>query len=130
MVALELVKTRFGDEKLLQATFIDSLLKLKPTSDSKDIKLLRNLYDSNEKCMRKLKSLEVTSESFGPMLIRLVVTKNITGDRWDFDEVHSNNFVLIALINGEYPVFKVAWHFTLPSLHQTTSNQIKSLYSH
>ena len=89
MEALELLKVRFGDEKLLQATFIDSLLKLKPTSESKD--------DSIEKCIRKLKSLGITSESFGPMLIpcilqklpeeiRLVVTKNLTGDRWDFDE--------------------------------------------
>ena len=98
MEALELLKARFGDEKLLQATFIDSLLKLKPTSDSKDTKSLRNLYDSIEKCIRNLKSLGITSESFGPMLIpcilqklpeeiRLVVTKNISGNRWDFDEV-------------------------------------------
>ena len=56
MEALELLKARFGDEKLLQATFIGSLLNLKPTSDSEDTKSLRNLYDSIEKCIRNLKS--------------------------------------------------------------------------
>ena len=96
--ALNLLKARFGDKKLLQANFVDSLLKLKGVSDAKDTKGLRNLYDNIEKCIRNLKVLGVTSESFGPMLIpcilqklpeeiRLEVAKDVTGENWDFDEV-------------------------------------------
>ena len=96
--ALELLKQRFGDKKLLQASFIDALLKLKGVTDAKDVKSLRDLYDNIEKCIRNLKSLGITSDSFGPMLIpcilqkvpeqlRLEITKKLSGDNWDFDEV-------------------------------------------
>ena len=42
--ALYLLKARFGDNKLLQASFIDSLIKLKGVSDSRDNKTLRTLH--------------------------------------------------------------------------------------
>ena len=132
MEALELLKARFGDEKLLQATFIDSLLKLKPTPDSNDTKSLRNLYDSIEKCMRKLKSLGITSESFGPMLIpcilqklpeviRLVVTKNLTGDRWDFDEV-------LKLFNNELTA-REKCNFISDTVKKTVNQRNENFYT-
>ena len=116
--------------KLLQATFIDSLLKLKPTSDSKDTKSLRNLYDSIEKCIRNLKSLGITS--LGPMLIpcilqklpeeiRLVVTKNITGDRWDFDEV-------LKLFNNELTA-REKCNFISDTVKKTVNQRNENFYT-
>ena len=96
--AIDLLEKRYGDKKLLQASFVDTLLKLKGVSDARDTKALRNLHDNIEKCIRNLKSLEITTDSFGPMLIpciiqklpeeiRLEITKDFQKDSWDFDEV-------------------------------------------
>ena len=96
--ALDLLKKRFGDKKLLQANFIGSLLDLKGVTDSNDTKGLRVLHDNIETYIRNLKSLQVTSETYGTMLvpcilkkipsdIRVDVTKNLEGDSWDFDKV-------------------------------------------
>ena len=43
--ALGLLKERFGDTKLLQASFIDSLLDMKGVMDARDTKALRVLHD-------------------------------------------------------------------------------------
>ena len=62
--ALDLLKERFGDNKLLQASFIDSLLKLKGVSYSRDTKELRILHDNIETYIRNLKSLDITTHFF------------------------------------------------------------------
>ena len=97
--AMKLLQSRFGDKKLLIATFFDSLLNLSPVKeDTSNIAKLRDLYDSVESNVRNLKSLGVTSESFGPVLIptvlnkipesiRLEVTKTTRTQDWDFDGV-------------------------------------------
>ena len=96
--ALDILKNRFGDTKLLTSTFIDALLKLKSVDDAKDVRKLRELYDKIEQYVRNLKSLGIDSTQFGAMLIpiilhkvpediRLVITKSIETDNWDFDAV-------------------------------------------
>ena len=57
--ALNLLKERFGDTKLLQASFIGSLMDLKGVSDAKDTKGLRYLHDKIETYIRNLKSLNI-----------------------------------------------------------------------
>ena len=67
-------------------------------SDSRDTKVLRILYDNIETYIRNLKSLNITTDAYGTMLIpcimqklpqdiRLEITKNLVGDTWDFDQV-------------------------------------------
>ena len=95
--ALNLLKKRYGDNKLLQSRFISSLMDLKPVSDSRDTKALRHLHDNIETNIRNLKSLNINPEMYGTMLvpcimkklpddIQLEVTKS-TGDSWDFDRI-------------------------------------------
>ena len=72
------------------------------------MKTLRVLHDNIETYIRNLKSLQVTAETYGTMLvpcilkqmpndIQLEVTKNLQGDSWDFDKVlEIFNFQLTA----------------------------------
>ena len=46
--ALELLKERFGNEKLIVSTHMNNLLKIKPVTKDRDVKGLRVLYDSIE----------------------------------------------------------------------------------
>ena len=73
--ALNLLETRFGDKKLLIATFFDALLNLHSVKDASNVNKLRDLYDAVETNVRNLKSLGVESESFGPVLIPTILTK-------------------------------------------------------
>ena len=73
--AMKLLKGRFGDKKLLVAIFFDSLLKLNPVKDNKDVAKLQELYNKINTNVRNLKSLGTTSESFGPVLIPVILTK-------------------------------------------------------
>ena len=95
--AMTLLRNRFGDKKSLVATFFDTLLNLSAVTDA-DTTKLRDLYDCIESCVRNLKSLGITSEGFGPVLIptiltkipqsiRLEVTKATREQDWDFDGV-------------------------------------------
>ena len=97
--ALGLLKERFGDQKLLQASFIGSLMDLKEVTDSKNTRALRHLHDSIETYIPNLKSLHITAETYGTMLvpcilkkippdIRLQVTLALENENsWDFERV-------------------------------------------
>ena len=62
--ALQLLKNRFGDKKLLIATYFDALFNLKPATDASNVSKLRYLYDAVESNVCNLKSLGDTSGSF------------------------------------------------------------------
>ena len=96
--AKELLRSRFGDEKILKSTFFGEILNLKPVNDANNVDKLRKLYDTIESSVRNLKSLGVTSEHFAaaviptilskiPDSIRLEVTKVTRGVDWDYDHV-------------------------------------------
>ena len=101
--AIELIKSRFGDRKSLQAHFIDSLMKLKPVENVKDIKSLRVLHDKIESIVRNLKTLGIDDSTYGPLLmpcilqklpsdISLSITKSTCTEEsedWDFQQVIS-----------------------------------------
>ena len=82
--ALDLSKARFWDNKLLQASFIDSLLKLHKNIETyiRNLKSLQIIY-YRYVCYHAdfLHYAKFTSD------IGLEITKNKVGDNWDFDQV-------------------------------------------
>ena len=98
--ALKIIKERFGDQKLLVASHVDTLMKLKPVLEAKNSVKMRALYDQIATSVRNLKSLGIDSASYGPIIIpcilsklpeefRLEVTKRVTLSDWNFDHILS-----------------------------------------
>ena len=73
--ALQLLKARFGDEKMLKATFFGAIHNLKEVTEECGVGKLRFLYDTIETNVRNLKSLGVTFEMFAPAIIPTILTK-------------------------------------------------------
>lgn len=77
---------------------MDALLCLTAVTSRHDVKGLRRLYDATEANVRGLKALEVKAESYGSLMlsilmnklpteIRLIVSRALKSDKWDFNEV-------------------------------------------
>ena len=77
---------------------MDSLLNLKTVRDGKNTKGLRKLHDTIEVQVRSLSALNCKSDTFGPMLIpiimkklpaefQLIVSRNIPEGIWDVADV-------------------------------------------
>lgn len=88
----------FGDKQSLISPHMDRLLNLEAVRNERDTKELRKLYDSIEAQVRSLSALDCKSETFGPMLIpiimkklpsefRLLVSRNIPDRVWDVNDV-------------------------------------------
>ena len=71
--AVNLLKERFGQEQVLLNAHIDALLKISPATN--DVKKLRSLYDACEGYTHGLESLGVYPESYGDLLIPIVMKK-------------------------------------------------------
>ena len=95
--AVALLKKRFGNPQQIINKHMDELLNLEPVT-SYNIKSLRGLCDQVESNVRSLKSLGVSSSSYGCLLssiimsklpqdLRLVVSRKIKDDMWDLEEV-------------------------------------------
>ena len=74
---------------------MDSLLRLTAINSHYDVKGLRRLYDANETNVRGLRALEVEAESYGSLMvsilinkmppeIRLIVSRNLNSEKWEF----------------------------------------------
>ena len=77
---------------------MDALLPLTAVTSHHDVKGLRRLYDAIEANIRGLKALEVKAESYGSLMvsilmnklppeIRLIVSRGLKSEKWDFNEV-------------------------------------------
>ena len=77
---------------------MDGLLSLPTVSSQHDVKGLRHLYDAVESHVRGLRALGVPTESYGGMLIsiimsklpaeiRLIVSREVTTDSWEISDV-------------------------------------------
>ena len=84
------------------SSHIDALLKLQASS-SGDIRSIRRLYDTIESHIRGLKTLGVKSESYGCLLVpvimnkipeemRLIVSRNFDQSTWDVDSMLLRSF--------------------------------------
>ena len=96
--ARDLLNKRFGDKQSLISAHMDRLLNLETVRNEKDTKELRKLYDSIEAQVRSLSALDCKSDTFGPMLIpiimkklpsefRLLVSRNVPDGVWDVNDV-------------------------------------------
>ena len=96
--ARELLAKRFGDKQTLISAHMDMLLGLEAVDDEKDIKGLRKLFDRIESQVRSLEALDCKSDTFGPMLIpivikklpnefRLLVSRNTPGEVWNINDI-------------------------------------------
>ena len=72
--AIELLKERFGKTQVLINAYMDSLSKIHGPL-SCEIKELRTFYDTCETNIRGLETLGITTESYGSLLIPIIVKK-------------------------------------------------------
>ena len=96
--AIAILKKRFGNTQLIVNRHMDALLRITAVTSHYDVKGLRCLYDAIETNVRGLKALEVEAESYGSLMvsilmnkmppeIRLIVSRNLNSEKWDFKDV-------------------------------------------
>lgn len=74
-VAIDILKDRFGKPQLLISNYMDALLKLSSVNSVHETKKLRELFDKIEINIRGLNALGVESQSFGNLLVPIVMEK-------------------------------------------------------
>ncbi|XP_049518907.1 uncharacterized protein LOC125943556 [Dermacentor silvarum] len=77
--AIEILKERFGNAKIIEAKYLENLRTLTPVSSSTHVTGLRNLYDLVQANIRGLRGLGVPASSYAAMLGE-VLTKAIPQD--------------------------------------------------
>ena len=96
--AIATLKKRFGNPQLIVNRHMEALLSVASVSTHHDVKGLRHLHDSVEAHVRGLRALGVPPDSYGGLLtsvlvnklppeIRLFVSRAMTGESWDLDQV-------------------------------------------
>ena len=96
--ALKLLKDRYANPQVIVSSHVDALLKLESCSNIHEISKMRNLYDSIEIHIRSLANLEVPSESYGTILIpmilaklpqemQLLISRKVGKDNWKLDDL-------------------------------------------
>ena len=74
-VAVKLLKERFGNCQLIINSHMDALLNVSGVTLSSNIKNVRTLYDTAEQHCRGLDALGVSSDSYGALLIPMLLRK-------------------------------------------------------
>ena len=97
--ALDILVNRFGNKQLLINANVEKLMNIEPVTSAKDIKKVRNIYDTIEVHVRNLTSLDIDTRHYGPVLISVIMAKvpeeirrhlsraMPTSDQWDVDEL-------------------------------------------
>ena len=81
--AVELLQKRFGNKQILITSNIDQLLSISPVNNINEIKKSRQLLDKVESTVRNLKSLDIDTKQYGPVLISIVMNKLLETIRLD-----------------------------------------------
>ena len=74
-VAIEMLQERYGDKQVLISTHMNKLLNLSNSGNLNDLKYLRQLYNNIDTQVRSLTCLGMDLESYGPMLIPVVMSR-------------------------------------------------------
>ena len=96
--ALELLKDRYANPQVIVSSHVDALLKLESVTNIREISKIRKLYDSIETHIRSLANLEIPSESYGTILIpmilaklpeemQLLISRRVGKDNWKLDDL-------------------------------------------
>ena len=73
--ALDILEKRFGNKQVIVNCHMDALIKLSAVVGANNTKQLRQLYDEIEMNLRSLKSLGVKPDSFGCLLVPILLSK-------------------------------------------------------
>ena len=99
--AIDVLTEHFARKSVIVSGHIDSLLKLPSLFNYNNIRKLRQLYDTIEVDMKGLQSLDVSSETYGMLLvpillskipeeIRLIIGRKVKDDTRDLDTLITN----------------------------------------
>ena len=72
---IAILKSRFGNKKMIISKHMESLLNMAPASSNHDLKGLRKIYDLVEVHVKGLKALGASSESYGSLLLSVLMNK-------------------------------------------------------
>ena len=95
--AVTILKRRFGNKQLIINRHMKTLLNISSVKSGLNIQAIRQLHDLIESQVRSLKSLGVSSSSYGSLLssvvmsklpqdLRLIITQEVK-DEWDLDHI-------------------------------------------
>ena len=98
LVALNMLKERYGDDQVLISSFMNKLLNLETVPGNNSVVELRGLYDNIETQIRSLNSLGLDERSYGAMLVpvimaklpqqvKLIISRKFGKNSWDVKEV-------------------------------------------
>ena len=73
--AIEILKRRLGNKKLIINQHMEQLLSVEGVTSQHDVKGLRHLYDVIESNIRSLRSLDVSADSYGSLLSSVLMNK-------------------------------------------------------
>ena len=73
--ALNLLKERFGQKRIIINCHMENLMKIPPVYSSTDIRKVRKLCDAIEQNCRGLQALGVKSSSYGAVLVQVLLQK-------------------------------------------------------
>lgn len=96
--AVEILETRYGNKQLIISKHMDILLDLQSVSSLSDVGALRRFYDKVESQIRSLRTLGQTTESYGSLLIpvlmkrlpsefRLMLSRKISSEDWTVNSI-------------------------------------------
>ena len=95
--AVTILKRRFGNKQFIINRHMETLLNISSVKSGLNIQALRQLHDLIESQVRSLKSLGVSSSSYGSLLssvvmsklpqdLRLIISREVK-DEWDLDHI-------------------------------------------
>ena len=104
-VAKAILNKRYGNKQTIINAHMEGLVKIPAVTPHDGLKQLRQFFDRIENHIRSLQSLGIESESYGKLLIplimeklpgelRLIISRKIEQDVWDLD-------TLLKALNGE-----------------------------
>ena len=73
--AIAMLQERYGDKQVLVSTDMNKLSNLSNSGNLNDLKSLRQLYNNIDTQVRNLTSLGIDPDSYGLMLIPVVMSK-------------------------------------------------------
>ena len=73
--AISILEQRYGNVQVIVNSHMDALIKLPQVVNEKQTKKIRQLYDQIETNLRSLKSLGVKPESYGCLLVPILLSK-------------------------------------------------------
>ena len=74
-IALKILRECYANKQVLISSFMESFVKLKPMKSMKNVKGLRAMYDLVDGNVRNLSSLGVPSDTYGKLLVHLLIEK-------------------------------------------------------